>query len=325
MVSDKEDGSTHTGGVDLYIGGAEHAVLHLLYSRFWHKVLHDLGHVSTPEPFGRLFNQGYIQAAAYKDSRGMYVPAEEVEEKDGGFFYAGQEVTREFGKMGKSLKNAVAPDEMCDMYGCDSLRLYEMYLGPLDQSKPWRTQDIVGVHRFLQRLWRNFIDEDGKLTVTDEPANSDLRKLLHKTIKKVSDDMDRMSFNTAISALIELNNTLVPLPSVPREVAEAVVQLLTPLAPHIGEELWSRLGYDRTIAYAPWPNYDPSLLTEDLVEYPVQVNGRLRGRITVPANADTKAIESEAVSDPAVAKSLEGRAVQKVIVVPGRMVNIVAK
>jgi leucyl-tRNA synthetase len=313
-------------GVDLYVGGAEHAVLHLLYARFWHKVLYDLGHVSTPEPFGKLFNQGYIQAYAYTDARGVYVPAEEVVEKDGGFFYGDMEVTREFGKMGKSLKNAVGPDEIAEQYGCDTLRLYEMYLGPLEQSKVWNTQDIVGVHRFLNRLWRNLIDTDtGELLVDDTPPDAALAKQTHKTIAKVTEAMSSMGFNVAIAAMIELNNALVPMQRVPRWVAEQLVLMLSPLAPHICEELWEKLGHERSLAYEPWPSYDPDLLVEDEVELPVQVMGKVRGRITVPRDADEATVLEAAKADPNVAAHLEGKTIHKTIVVPGKMVNLVAK
>ena len=311
-------------GTDLYVGGAEHAVLHLLYSRFWHKVLYDLGHVGTPEPFGRLFNQGYIQAYAYTDSRGVYVDAEKVEETGGAFTYEGQPVSREFGKMGKSLKNAVSPDEVCEKYGCDTLRLYEMYLGPLDQSKVWNTRDIVGVHRFLQRVWRNFVDEEtGKLLVVSEKADEALKRKLHKTIKRVTDSMNAMAFNVAIAALIELNNELVALKSIPREVAENMVPLLAPLAPHICEELWKRMGHDGAVALTDWPTHDPAMLVEDTVECPVQVNGKLRGKVSVPADADDATIEAEARKDPNVAEHMAGKTVRKVIVVKGRLINLV--
>jgi leucyl-tRNA synthetase len=311
-------------GTDLYVGGAEHAVLHLLYSRFWHKVLYDLGHVGTPEPFGRLFNQGYIQAYAYTDARGVYVDAEKVEEASGKFTYEGQPVSREFGKMGKSLKNAVSPDEVCEKYGCDTLRLYEMYLGPLDQSKVWNTRDIVGVHRFLQRVWRNFVDEDtGKLLIVSEKADEALKRKLHKTIKRVTDSMNAMAFNVAIAALIELNNELVALKSIPREVAENMIPLLAPLAPHICEELWKRMGHDGSVALTDWPTHEPAMLVEDTVEYPVQVNGKLRGKVSVPADADDATIEAEARKDPNVAEHMAGKMVRKVIVVKGRLINLV--
>ncbi len=311
-------------GIDLYVGGAEHAVLHLLYSRFWHKVLYDLGHVSSPEPFGKLFNQGYIQAYAYTDARGVYVDAEKVEEANGTFTYEGQPVSREFGKMGKSLKNAVSPDEVCEKYGCDTLRLYEMYLGPLDQSKVWNTRDIVGVHRFLQRVWRNFIDEEtGELLVVSDKADESLKRKLHKTIKRVTDSMNAMAFNVAIAALIELNNELVALKTIPREVAENMLPLLAPLAPHISEELWKRMGHDGSIALTDWPTHDPAMLVEDTIEYPVQVNGKLRGKVTVPTDADEATIEAEARKDPNVAEHMAGKTVRKVIVVKGRLINLV--
>ncbi len=420
MTPRPSDGAKHAGppGVDLYVGGVEHAVLHLLYARFWHKVLFDLGHVSTPEPFGRLFNQGYIQAFAYVNERGMHVSAEEVVDQDGRpamevqdqkgrrFFHAGQPVTQQYGKMGKSLKNAVAPDEMCTQYGADSLRLYEMYLGPLDQSKPWRTQDIVGVHRFLQRLWRTMMDENtSELRVAETPASPELRRLLHKTIKRVTEAMDQMAYNVAIAALIELNNDLVkrfgsdearrvPAPGstgstapepgtghatgspgsvaafgtghataipttgpaslpvrstaatpggagrqaesgvtggvsggvtggVPREVAETMLLLLSPMAPHIAEELWSHLGHDQYLAREPWPSYDPAQLIEATLEYPVQVNGKLRSKITVPADAGQTLVEKTALEDPKVQAAMAGKPVRKLIVVPKKLVNIV--
>ncbi|MCB1245669.1 MAG: leucine--tRNA ligase, partial [Acidimicrobiia bacterium] len=213
-------------GVDLYVGGVEHAVLHLLYSRFWHKVLNDLGYIGTNEPFARLFNQGYILADAFQDSRGVYVPAEEVIETPDGPMWEGQPVTRSHGKMGKSLKNGVNPDDMFDEYGVDTLRLYEMFMGPLDTSRPWSTRDIVGVHRFLQRFWRNLVSEDGDLLVSDETSNGSLQTLLHRTIETVTRDMEHLHFNTAIARLFELNNELVGAGPVPRDVADAFVRLL---------------------------------------------------------------------------------------------------
>ena len=326
MSGEEAEPQDSAGGVDLYVGGVEHAVLHLLYARFWHKVLFDLGHVCSPEPFGRLYNQGYIQAYAYKDSRGLYVPAEEVEQKNGQFVHGGHPVTREFGKMGKSLKNSVTPDEICDQYGADTLRLFLMYLGPLDQSKLWNPRDIVGVHRFLQRLWRNLVDEQiGRMLVSNEQTPLPLRRRLHATIKRVTDGMERLSINTAIAALIELNNELVSLETVPREVAQTTIQLLSPMAPHICEQLWHMLGHEHTLAHESWPQVDEAMLIEDQIEYPVQVAGRLRSRIVVPADADQSDIESAALADPKVQSAIEGRTVQKVIVVDGRMVNIVAR
>jgi len=313
-----------SGGVDLYVGGVEHAVLHLLYARFWHKVLYDLGHVSTPEPFGRLFNQGYIQAYYYEKPNGVRVPADEVEERDGEYLFEGEPVKRLYGKMGKSLKNAVTPDDVCDQYGCDTLRLYEMYMGPLDQSKVWNPQDIVGVHRFLQRLWRNLIDEEtGELRVAEAPPSEELARATHKTIKRVTEAMDALSLNVAIAALIELNNKLVSLDATPRWVAEQLVLMLAPLAPHISEELWERIGYEGGTADVAWPRWDRQMLVEDTIELPVQVNGKLRGKISVPADADDAAIEQAAKADENVASHLEGKQVRKVIAIKGKLVNLV--
>ncbi len=320
-------------GVDLYIGGVEHAVLHLLYARFWHKVLYDLGHVSTPEPFGWLFNQGYIQAAAYRDERGVCVEASEVEEKEGEYSHNGAPVTREFGKMGKSLKNSVDPTVVCEEYGADTLRLYLMYMGPLDQSKPWEMRDIVGPHRFIQRVWRNLSpaagsdDEGGGVkgerVVDRDPTNDEL-KSLHKTIARVTDDMERLGFNTAIAALIELNNDLTKWDDIPRAVAEPFLVMLTPLAPHVAEEIWSQLGHEELVSEQTWPEADKDFLVEDECEIAVQILGKVRSRITVPADADNQALESAALSDEKIASLIEGKTVRKVIVVPGKLVNIVA-
>jgi leucyl-tRNA synthetase len=315
----------HPGGVDLYVGGVEHAVLHLLYARFWHKVLFDLGHVSSKEPYARLFNQGYIQAAAFKDEREIYVESTEVEGDDtDGFTFNGVPVSREWGKMGKSLKNAVSPDEMYDQYGADTLRLYEMAMGPLDASRPWETSDVIGMYRFLQRLWRNMVDEEtGACIVSEGPADDETRKLLHKTIDIVRTEMDELRFNTAIAKLIELNNAITKLDVMPREVAEPMVKMLAPLVPHVAEELWRSLGHDGTIAYVEFPQADPALLVDDMIEYPVQINGKVRGHIQVAADADQQAVEAAALADDKVNVSLDGATPKKVIVVPGRMVSIV--
>ena len=315
------------GGVDLYVGGVEHAVLHLLYSRFWHKVLFDLGHVSSEEPFRKLFNQGYIQAYAYTDARGLYVTAEEVVEgPDGGFTWNGEPVTREYGKMGKSLKNVVTPDEMCDRYGADTFRLYEMYTGPMEASRPWSTRDVVGPQRFLQRLWRNLVDEEtGAARVTDEEPRPETLRALHKAIAGVREDYPALHYNTAAAKLIELNNHLTKeYPGgAPRSVAEPLVLMLAPLAPHISEELWSILGHPETLAYADFPVADDRFLVEDTVEYPIQVNGKVRSRVTVPADADRAAVEAAALADEKIVAALDGAAPKKVIVVPGRLVNVV--
>jgi len=324
MKTGKDSDADYSGGVDLYVGGAEHAVLHLLYARFWHKVLFDLGHVSTPEPFGRLYNQGYIQAPYYEDERGVRLPADEIAYVGEKATHEGKEVKEMFGKMGKSLKNAIAPDAICEEYGCDTLRLYEMYMGPLDQSKVWQPRDIIGLHKFLQRMWRNFVDEyTDKLKVSDTEPAPELERKLHATLKRCTEAMDSLSFNVAIAALIELNNALVSLSDIPRKVAEPMTLALAPLAPHIAEELWQRLGKEHSLAYEDWPLYDQDKLVADTFELPVQVNGKLRGKITVPADADEAAAEQAAKADDNVAAHLEGKTVRKVIVIPGKMVNIV--
>jgi leucyl-tRNA synthetase len=323
------DGSASSGGVDLYVGGVEHAVLHLLYARFWHKVLYDLGHVSTPEPFQRLYNQGYILAAAYTDERGVYVPADEVvPDGSGGFTHQGRPVTAVAGKMGKSLKNSVSPQDVYRAYGADTLRLYEMAMGPLDADRPWNAADIIGVHRLLQRIWRNVVDErTGTPRVVDEPASDDLRRALHRTIAGVAADYGTLRFNTAVAKLTELNNVVTKAVGadgpVAREVAEAMVLLLAPLAPHVSEELWARLGHPDTVVWHPFPEADPALLVEATVEVPVQVNGKVRSRVQVPAGADAATTEAIALADPKVVAAIGTATVRRVIVVPGRLVNIV--
>ncbi|MEV6346672.1 leucine--tRNA ligase [Actinoplanes sp. NPDC051851] len=310
------------GGVDLYVGGVEHAVLHLLYARFWHKVLFDLGHVSSFEPFRKLFNQGYIQAYAFRDARGVIVPAEEVVERDGKWFYGDQQVNREYGKMGKSLKNVVTPDEMCDQYGADTFRVYEMAMGPLDVSRPWETRAVIGSQRFLQRAWRLVVDEEtGANRVTDEPLDPKSRKVLHRVIAGVREDMDELRFNTAIAKLIELTNTLTPLPVVSREAVEPLVLMMSPFAPHMAEELWGRLGHQGTLAYADFPVADPAQLVADSVTYPVQINGKVRAKVEV--TPDTPEEEVRAAALAAVAESLGDRTPKKVIVVKGRLVSVV--
>ena len=325
-------GGDDPGGVDLYVGGVEHAVLHLLYARFWHKVLYDLGQVSSEEPYRRLFNQGYIQAYAYTDARGTYVPAEEVVEtalSDGtvGFTWNNAPVRREYGKMGKSLKNVVTPDEMCERYGADTFRLYEMSTGPMDVSRPWSTRDVVGSQRFLQRVWRNLVDETtGELRVSDaEPDEATLRAL-HKAIAGVHDDFVALHYNTAAAKLIELNNHLTktyPGGGLPRSVAEPLVLMMAPLTPHIAEELWARLGHTTSLAYGPFPVADERYLVEESVEYPIQVNGKVRSRVTVAADAGADVVEAAALADAKVVELLAGRVPRKVIVVPGRLVNVV--
>lgn len=321
-----EHGESDPGGVDLYIGGVEHAVLHLLYSRFWQKVLFDLGHVSGDEPYRRLFNQGYIEAYAYTDARGTYVPAEQVEERDGKFFFEGEEVRREYGKMGKTLRNVVTPDDMCAKYGADTFRLYEMSMGPMDVSRPWATKDVVGAQRFLQRLWRNLVDEGtGAVRVTDADPGEEALRLLHKTIAGVHEDFVNLRYNTAGAKLIELNNYVTKhFPGgAPRVVAEPLVLMLAPLSPHIAEELWSRLGHGESLAHGPFPKPDEKYLVEDTVEYPIQVNGKVKARVVVSASASADEVRAAALAEEKVSELLNGGTPRKVIVVPGRLVNLV--
>ena len=323
-----EHGRNDPGGVDLYVGGVEHAVLHLLYSRFWHKVLYDLGHVSSREPYRRLVNQGYIQAFAYTDARGAYVPAAEVQERDGRFFYAGPdgeiEVFQEFGKIGKSLKNSVSPDEICDEFGADTLRVYEMSMGPLEASRPWATKDVVGAYRFLQRVWRLVVDEQtGETLATQQDLDDDTLRVLHRTIAGVAEDYAGLRNNTAVAKLIEYTNHLTKQSITARDGVEPLVLMLAPVAPHLAEEMWRRLGHDRSLAHGPFPRPDSQYLVDDTVEYPVQVNGKVRSRISVSADASAEALEAAALADEKVSAFLAGATPRKVIVVPGRLVNLV--
>lgn len=317
-----------SGGVDLYVGGVEHAVLHLLYSRFWHKVLYDLGFVDSPEPFHKLFNQGMIQAFAYTDERGQYVPAAEVEQGPDSvsgeptFTWHGEPVNREFGKMGKSLKNIITPDDMYRDYGADTFRLYEMSMGPLDESRPWNTRNVVGGMRFLQRLWRNVVDErTGDLVVVDDAPDVRTLKLLNNTIVDVTAEMEGMRPNTAIAKLIVLNNHLTSLPVVPRSVVEPLVLMLSPIAPHICEELWSRLGHEGSLAHVPWPRADERYVGQDTVTAVVQVAGKVRAKLEVSPDIDPAELKAMALD--AVASRLGGKEPRKIIVKAPKIVSIV--
>lgn len=314
-----------TGGVDLYVGGAEHAVLHLLYARFWSKVLHDLGHISSAEPFHKLYNQGMIQAFVYRDSRGIAVPAAEVEEQDGKFYYQGEKVSRVLGKMGKSLKNAVTPDEICTEYGADTLRLYEMAMGPLDVSRPWDTRAVVGQYRLLQRLWRNVVDEEtGRVTVVDTEPDEETLRALHKAIDGVGQDMAGMRFNTAIAKVTELNNYLTKAGGpLSRSVAEALVLLVAPLAPHIAEELWRRLGHTGSVVHQDFPVADPAYVVDETVTCVVQVKGKVKARLEISPSIADEELEALALADPAVVAALDGAGIRKVIVRAPKLVNIV--
>lgn len=321
-------GPNDPGGVDLYVGGVEHAVLHLLYARFWHKVLFDLGHVSSKEPYRRLYNQGYIQAYAYTDSRGVYVPAEEVEERDGEFFYHGDKVNREYGKMGKSLKNAVAPDDIAENFGADTLRVYEMSMGPLADSRPWATKDVVGAQRFLQRLWRLVVNENsGEVAVVDaELEKKDLQQL-HRTIAGVRDDYENLRVNTVVAKLIEYVNYLTKNypDGAPRAAVEPIAVMVAPVAPHIAEELWTRLGHEGTITFVPFPSFDEKYLVDDEIELPVQVNGKVKSRVQVAADVSQDDAVAAALADDKVLAAIGEKSVVKKIVVPGRMINLVVK
>ena len=314
-------------GVDLYVGGAEHAVLHLLYARFWHKVLFDLGHVSTPEPFGKLFNQGMIRSFAYRDKRGVYLGYDDVDLSDDRPRHAktGEELTESIEKMSKSLKNVVNPDDVIGDYGADTFRLYEMFMGPLEASKPWNTRDVPGVHRFLNRVWRMVVgDEDNPPLLKGEAdADEAVERELHKAIKKVGEDIESLKFNTAISAMMEFVNFVFKTGRISTSQAERFLLVLAPFAPHLAEELWEQLGHAESLAHEPWPAVDEKRLAEDTIEIPVQINGKLRGRVEVPAAASREDILAAARAASAIAPYLEGKTVRKEIYVPGRMINLV--
>ena len=315
--------------VDLYIGGAEHAVLHLLYARFWHKVLFDAGHVSTNEPFQKLFNQGMILAHSYKDDNGKYHYPNQVEQRDGKWHTkdGGASVTTQIEKMSKSRYNVVNPDDVVIENGADSMRLYEMFMGPLDRDKPWTDEGVQGVHRFLKRTWALFINDEGTLNskIVESGGDDTVEKALHATIKAVGNDIENLTFNTAISRLMEFVNLSMKAEAMNHDWMERFVLALAPFAPHIAEELWTRLGHDTTLAYEPWPSYDESLLTEDTIEIPVQINGKIRARLQLPADTEKEAVLEAAKAEKAIQKHLEGKKIVKEIYVPGRMVNLVVK
>ena len=320
----------HFMPVDLYIGGAEHGVLHLLYSRFWHKVLFDLGHVSSPEPFKKLFNQGMITADAFIDSRGVYVDIREVEMREGRPFHSqtGEALTRSGGKMGKRYKNGLPPEEVGEEYGVDTLRLYEMYMGPLEQSTPWSMEGIRGMQRFLQRVWRNLVSQEG--TARRKPPEQDeedmaLRKKLHRTIAKVTEDIEGLRLNTSIAALIELNNDLVKKETVSEEMARSFVLMLSPFAPHLGEELWRIWGFgDGDLSVQEWPQPQPDLMVEETVTLPVQINGKVRASVEVPTGITEKAARELILELDNVRRYLpDSGDPKRFLYVPGRIINIV--
>ena len=338
--------------VDLYVGGAEHAVLHLLYARFWHKVLFDRGHVHCPEPFQKLVNQGMIlgemEFIGFKDERGQWVSSDRVDaednacqrvkleeeqiEKKGDAFVLKESpairIEARAYKMSKSRGNVINPDEVVQKYGADSLRLYEMFMGPLEATKPWSMRGVEGVHRFLNRVWRLIMDdrvEEVKLldAVKDGEPDRETRRLLHQTIQRVTNDLDSMSFNTAIAAMMEFTNHLTRQAERSRAVLKTFVLLLSPFAPHLAEEIWKALGAADSLAHEPWPTFDPDLLKADAIEVPVQINGKLRGKVQVAVDLDAKALEQVALADEKIKGLLEGKTIRKIIVVPGKLVNVV--
>ena len=317
--------------VDLYIGGAEHAVLHLLYARFWHKVLYDLGLVSTKEPFQRLVNQGMITSFAFQRKNKTLVPTDEVEQKEDGKYYekaTGEELEQIVAKMSKSLKNVVNPDDEIKAYGADSVRMYEMFMGPLTMSKPWSTQGIVGIHRFLEKVWSvsekpmNDIDISGKL---EDKALISARKTFAQTIKKVTDDTATLNFNTAISQMMIFINEISKLPEIPKAMWSDFVKVLSPYAPHLGEELWQKLGNSNTIAYEKWPVFSEDFAKDDSKTIVVMVNGKKRDTFEAPVDTDQETLKNMAFDREAVKKFTDGHEIVKTIVVPNKIVTIVVK
>jgi len=315
------------GGVDLYVGGSEHAVLHLLYARFWHKVLFDLGYVSTEEPFKKLFHQGLITSHAFQRGDRSLVAIDAVDEVSEGAYVeraTGQPVVKITAKMSKSLKNVVNPDNVIHDFGADTFRLYEMYMGPLEASKPWNTNDTIGLFRFLQRSWRLVVDEEsGALKLRETPDDA-VERQLHRAIAKAGADIEKLAFNTAIAAMIELVNAATSAGGLTREQLDRFARVLAPFAPHMGEELWHRLGHEGSVAHASWPEHDEAMLRDEEVEIAVQISGKVRAKIKAPPDADAATLERIAMGDEKVMQLIEGRTVRKVIAVPGRLVNIVA-
>jgi leucyl-tRNA synthetase len=323
--------------VDLYVGGAEHAVLHLLYARFWHKVLFDRGYVSTLEPFRRLINQGMILSVTYRTTDGRIVPYTRIKFAEGRALQAetGEELAGETEKMSKSRGNVIPVDVPVQQYGADTTRMYEMFMGPLETTKPWSMQGVEGISRFLNRAWRMLIDEpaeelrlnpkvvDGEGSAEAEPTMEQMR-VMHRTTKAVTLDLEALRFNTAISRLMEFVNFFTGQETRPRVCMERLVLLLSPFAPHMAEELWQSLGHGTSLAYEPWPDYDERYTREDVIELPVQINGRLRSRIVVPASAGRTELEQAALADARVQSYTSGKSIHKVIIVPGKLINIVA-
>jgi leucyl-tRNA synthetase len=317
--------------VDLYVGGNEHATLHLLYARFWHKVLYDRGHVSTPEPFPRLFHQGMIHDWSFRDpATNKYYHRDDVEQRDGAWYVKGSGVVveRKLEKMSKTKYNVVNPDDMCAQYGADAMRLYELFMGPLEDGTEWTTDGVVGTRRFLDRVWRIAVDPEtsepsGKLSFDASVDNKELERALHASIKKVTAAVEDLRFNTAIAELMVFVNEATKATTVPRAWFETFVKVLSPFAPHVAEELWERLGHTESIAYAPWPAWDEAKLARDELTIAVQVGGKLRGEVIVPADAAEATIIAAAKADPKVAELIAGKAIKREIYVKGRLVNLV--
>ncbi len=316
--------------VDLYIGGVEHAVLHLLYARFWHKVLYDCGLVASKEPFQKLFNQGMILATSYRDEAGKYWSREDVEECDGQFFAPGQEtaLSVQVEKMAKSKLNGVDPMQVIAQYGADSVRLYELFMGPLEQTKPWQMESVEGIYRFLGRVWRLVMDPlsgelNGRLTDAEPSSEAELEKTLHKTLKKVQEDTEALRFNTAIAQMMIFVNEATSSATLPKSILSAFLHALAPYAPHLAEEAWQRLGGDGLLAKAAWPDHDEALCVEDTITVVVQVQGKLRDRLQVARGTAKATLEEMALASEVVQRFCDGKAPRKVIVVPDRLVNIV--
>ncbi|PCI34746.1 MAG: leucine--tRNA ligase, partial [Elusimicrobia bacterium] len=305
--------------VDCYIGGAEHAVLHLLYARFWHKVLYDMGYVTTKEPFQKLRHQGMIISFSYRDTKGVYHPYDAIKTSESGATLkeTGEELVRQVEKMSKTKKNVVNPDDVLKDYGADVFRLYEMFMGPFADSKPWNTHDILGRVRFIRRVWKS-LRNPNKFS-----EGTGLESLRHKTIKKIGEDIEALHFNTAISALDIYLNAIVSEKSPTKTDVETFLQLLNPFAPHVTEEIWERLGHEPFLSAKKWPAFDPKKLIDAEFEMPIQVNGKLRGRLKVPTTASKEEIEKLALAEPHIKVATEGKKVARIIVVPKRLVNVV--
>jgi leucyl-tRNA synthetase len=316
--------------VDLYVGGVEHAVLHLLYARFWHKVLFDCGLVSTKEPFQKLFNQGMILAYSFQDERGKYYSPGEIDDREDGAFVktSGEKVKKQIEKMSKSRFNVVSPDDVIREYGADTLRLYELFMGPLEQVKPWEMKNVQGCLRFLERVWRLCVDTEtdalnAKLSDAGPETEPELHKALHKCIQLVERDTLAMRFNTAISHMMTFANEATGAKTLPKAIARTFMAVLAPYAPHLAEELWSRLGGEGLVSIAPWPTFDPALVAENTVTYAVQVLGKLRSELQAPIAATEAEVRALAEADPKVKPWLEGKTVKKFVFVPKRLVNFV--